>query len=92
MKIGNREFKAKINNRVIFDIEEVFGNKNIGIILAEIQTLTTKDMAMLIHQTIKEEISFDEFADEIQLNQYTEAATEVGLAISKAFGLDSKKK
>ena len=91
MKIGDKEFTPKITNRVIWDIEEHF-NKEIGQLIASAVEFKTKDMAELIYFTIRDEISWEDFEKEIQLNQYVKCAEEVGVAIVNAFKVDSKKK
>ncbi len=92
MKIGTKEFTPIVNNRVIWEIEEAFGDTPIAKITTQIETFTMKKMGLFIYQTIKNELSFEEFADTIEISQYEEAAIEVGEALSKAFDTGSKKK
>jgi len=92
MKIGSKEFTPIVNNRVIWNIEEAFGDKPIAKIMVQVDTFTMKQLGLLIYQTIKHEIEFEEFADSIEITQYEEAAVEVGTALQKAFETGSKKK
>jgi len=92
MKIGEKEYKANINNRVIWDIEEAFDNKPISKIMSEVEGFTMKQTGTLIWHTIKDEVSFEEFADSIKPTQYMDAAVEVGAELGRAFDTGSKKK
>lgn len=92
MKIGNLELTPKITNRVIWDIEDAFDSRPISLIMSEVEGFTLKQMGILIWQSVKGEISFDDFADNIQIGQYAPAATEVGEALAKAFDIGVKKK
>lgn len=98
MKIGEKEFTAKIDNRIIRDIETAFGTgalhgeKSISLILGEAADFSTIQMGVLIWHTVKHEMNFDEFNNLILLNQYIDCITEIIPAINKAFGLDIKKK
>ena len=92
MKIGDKEYKPNITNRVIFDIEEHF-NSEIMQLMNNAVNLKTKDMAHLIHFSVRDDFdSFDDFVDKIELTQYVACATEVGSAMIKAFGLDKAAK
>ena len=91
LKIGKKNIDIFITNKIIWDIEEVF-DKEISKVMGGISEMKTKDLALLIFQTVKDELTFDEFSEQIELNQYIPAATEVILKINKAFGVDEKKK
>jgi len=91
LTIGKKKIDIFITNKVIWDIEEVF-DKEISKVITGISQMKTKDLALLIYQTVKDELTFEEFSEEIELNQYVPCATEVILKINKAFGVDEKKK
>jgi len=91
IKIGKRNIEVFISNQVIWDIEEVF-DKEISKVMGSIQEMKTKDLAILIFQTVKKDFTFDEFTEQIELNQYVPAATEIIIKINKAFGVGEKKK
>ena len=93
MKIGEKEFTIKITNRVIISIEEAF-DKSISDLMQSLATSTTSDMNLFLWTTIKgnTDISYEEFIDKVDLKQLIPAVTEVISEITKAFGLDVKKK
>ena len=91
LTIGKKNIDIFITNRIIWDIEEVF-DKEISKVMGSISEMKTKDLALLIYQTVKEELTFEEFSDQIELKQYIPAATEVITKINQAFGVDEKKK
>lgn len=91
VKIGKQECNVIITNRVIWSIEEVF-DKEISKVMDSVGTMKTKELALLIYEAIKDDITFDEFADSIEITQYIKAATVVLSEIRRAFGLDEKKK
>lgn len=92
MKIGEKEFKAIITNRVIWEIEEDFDNLNIGKIMEGVENFSMKQMGILIWHGIKSDITFEDFADSVLPSQYVNAANEVALALTKSFDDGVKKK
>ena len=98
MKIGGKEFTVKITNRVLNDIEKSFGNgelhgeRSMSSILNDVASFSTIQMGVIIWHSIKSEITYDEFLDEILPSQYIGAIKEVLNEINNAFGLDLKKK
>ena len=91
IKIGKKNFNVKIDNQVIWDIEENL-NGEISAIMKGVGEMRTKDLALLIFHSIKDDITCEEFAKQIKLDQYIAAATVVIQEIHKAFGLTEKKK
>ena len=91
LTIGKKKIDIFITNKVIWNIEEVF-DKEISKVIIGISQMKTKDLALLIYQTVKDELTFEEFSEEIELDQYVPCVTEVILKINKAFGVDEKKK
>lgn len=93
IKIGEQELEVKINNRVIYNIEEDF-NKPIFKVMADAEklNLTMQETGKIIWHTVKDEITWDSFVDEMQLNQYEPANIVVGQQLAKAFDTGSKKK
>lgn len=87
MKIGDKEFKVKITNKVIWDIEEHFDNEIINLITSDVASFKTKQMAELIHFGVRDEVSWDYLAENLKLNQYVECAKEVIEEITKSFQL-----
>lgn len=96
MKIGEKEYKPKIDNEVIFAIEEHFEGKYDSDILVligkDVQRFKVKEMAELIHFTVSDEFTWDEFKKTILPSQYVECCKEIIIDISKAFELDKTKK
>jgi len=93
IKVGTQELEAKINNRVIYNIEEDFGEPIFKIMAkAESLELTMQQTGKIIWHTVKDEITWDSFIDEMQLNQYEPANIVVGQELAKAFDTGSKKK
>ena len=98
MKIGEKEYTAKITNRVINDIEKSFGNgelhgeRSMSSILNDVVNFSTIQMGLIIWNSIKSEMTYDEFIDNILPNEYIGAIKEVLTEINKAFGFDTKKK
>ena len=93
MKIGEKEFTLKITNRVIINIEQAF-NKSIGELVQSLATATTHDMCLFLWTSIKDrsDVTLDDFIDMAEPQQLIPAVTEVIQEITKAFGLDTKKK
>ncbi len=90
MKIGDKEYTAKISNQIIWDIEEDFED-GIANIMTNIKDMRFKKMAQFIWHSVKEEVTWDVFSGDIQIDQYVPAATEVGVALNKAFNTGKKK-
>jgi hypothetical protein len=93
IKVGNKTYDCKINNRVIYNIEEDFGKPIFKIMAdAESLNLTMQETGKIIWHTIKDELNWEEFIEEMQLNQYEPANVVVGQQLAKAFETGSKKK
>jgi hypothetical protein len=98
MKIGDRDLKPRIDNEVIFAIEEHFDKGDIITLMNNASSFTTKDLAHFIFFTVSDEFdSFNDFTSinsskAIKPNQYIDAAREVSVLITKAFGLDKATK
>lgn len=90
VKIGKEEYTLKYSNKVIWDIEEHFGEPIFNTLLRG-DKLTRKELGYLIHFGVRDELSFDDFADNMELNQYAAAEIQIVEALKVAFGLDKKK-
>jgi hypothetical protein len=91
VKIGEQEYDVKINNQVIWDIEDVYDNE-ISKIMDSLTEMKTKELGLFIYQGIKDAITFEDFAKEIKLTQYVAAGLVIVGEINKAFGVVEKKK
>ena len=76
IKIGDKDLKVTIDNKAIWDIEESL-NGEISAIMKKVGELKTKELALLIFHSVKNDITFEEFSKDLKLNQYIAAATEV---------------
>lgn len=95
IKVGEKDYPVLITNRVIYDIEEAFNNVPIYRIMDDAETLklTLKQIGLVLFNTIKHnDITWEDFIDNMKLNQYEAANKEVYPAIMKSFDTGSKKK
>jgi len=91
IKIGEKEYTLKYNNRVIYDIEDHFG-ESITKFLVRGDEHTKKELGHLVHFGVRDDMTFEEFTDNMKLSQYAQAQLDVVAALSSAFGLDDSKK
>lgn len=91
IKIGEKEYEVKMNNRVIRNIESIFDGKSIEVIISDDQMSMT-NLGNFIHPTIAEDIEFEQFLDDMLPSQYIDAGKVVGAEIVKAFTTTVKKK
>jgi hypothetical protein len=91
VKIGDKEYTLNYSNRVIYDIEDHFG-ESISKFLVRGDDHTKKELGHLIHFGVKDDMTFEEFTDNMKLSQYVQAQLDVVSALSSAFGIDSSKK
>ena len=91
IKIGEKEYDLKYNNRVIYDIEDHFG-ESITKFLVRGDEHTKKELGHLIHFGVRDYMTFEEFTDNMDLSQYDEAQINVVAALSSAFGIKATKK
>ena len=90
VQLGEKEYNLKYTNKVIWEVEEHFGEPIFKTLLRG-DKLTRKELAHLIHFGVKDELTFDVFGEAIRLDQYGAAEIQVVEALKVAFGLDKKK-
>ena len=91
IKIGEKEYEVKINNRIIRDIESAFGGKSIEALMSN-TSMSATDLCDFIYPTVKEHLTEDDFLDEIHPSQYIGAGKVVGTELVRAFTTTGKKK
>jgi hypothetical protein len=92
--IGEKKYNVTVNNRALYNIEESFGDKSIMSIMDDLGNgkITLKQIGLIVWNTIKDQIEYEDFVDSILPSQY-EAANKVILPlIMGSFNTGSKKK
>jgi len=92
IKIADKEYTLKYNNKSFFKIEKEL---NIGVIKlfqtpSELEKMNT--IFVIVHSGIVEDVSFDDFCEDADLNELTKILPDVLSKVTEAFSTGSKKK
>jgi len=93
IKIGDKDFTLKYNNKALFKIEKELDTSVISLFTKNIKELEKiHTIFVIVHAGIQEEISFDEFSDLTTFEELGKLLPKISELVAEGFDTGSKKK